>query len=63
MASIFRRIYDWLLRLFWYVCLCALPLHVRLARCLMGPLISGPSIALRCRGPANMSSNTTRHQD
>jgi hypothetical protein len=28
MASIFRRIYDWLLRLFWYVCSCAPPLHV-----------------------------------
>lgn len=25
MANLFRRIYDWLLRLFWYVCSDALP--------------------------------------
>jgi hypothetical protein len=35
MASIFRRIYDWLLRLFWCVCLLALRLRVHQPRCLM----------------------------
>ena len=39
MASIFRRIYDWLLRLFWCVCLlpCACPCHPSMP---VEPLIS-----------------------
>ena len=41
MASIFRRIYDWLLRLFW----CVLPLTLS---------ISLPLLSLHHRGPLGM---------
>lgn len=40
MANLFRRIYDWLLRLFWYAYLCPLRFAMRRSRCLKCHVIS-----------------------